>query len=97
MTIGDDGPGISAATHARLFREPFFTTKPRHRGLGLAVAYRCAAAHGGGVRLDPPAPGTSGVVARLALPIAPARLHADLNSPRAAATPPRPSFTTSGK
>ncbi len=37
--IEDQGPGIPAKTQPAIFR-PFFTTKPRGTGLGLAVAQR---------------------------------------------------------
>jgi len=40
MSISDTGPGIKPEVRRRLFVEPFFTTKVRHRGLGLAIAYR---------------------------------------------------------
>lgn len=47
----DDGPGVGAP-HARVF-EPFFSTKPdQHSGLGLALAAKIAAAHGGRVGLS---------------------------------------------
>ncbi|MBX9581102.1 MAG: hypothetical protein K2X87_12405, partial [Gemmataceae bacterium] len=67
VTITDTGGGIKPDVRRRLFAEPFFTTKVRHRGLGLAVAYRVLAAHRGGLSLDP-APG--GTAARVALPVA---------------------------
>ena len=72
-TITDTGGGIKPEVRRRLFAEPFYTTKVRHRGLGLAVAYRVLAAHGGGVRLDPAAPPAAGTVARAAVPVAPHR------------------------
>lgn len=80
VTITDTGSGIKPEVRRRLFAEPFYTTKVRHRGLGLAVAYRVLAAHRGGVRLDPAAAG--GTAARAALPVAPAR------PPIAPPTPP---------
>ena len=39
LSITDDGPGIAADQRARLFGEIFFSTKTRHRGLGLLVVY----------------------------------------------------------
>ena len=36
LTVSDDGPGLEAGTEARIF-EPFFSTKARGTGLGLAV------------------------------------------------------------
>ncbi len=71
ITIADSGGGLSAETRRRLFREPFVTTKPRHRGLGLAVVYRILSAHHGGFQIEPGPRG--GTVARVCLPLTPAR------------------------
>ena len=46
LEVADSGPGIADAEAARAF-EPFYTTKPRGTGLGLAMARRIAVAHGG--------------------------------------------------
>jgi signal transduction histidine kinase len=73
VTVQDSGPGIKPEVRAKLFAEPFYTTKVRHRGLGLAIVYRTLCAHRGGIRLDAaPAPQT-GTVARVVLPLAVAR------------------------
>jgi signal transduction histidine kinase len=73
ITVSDTGPGIKPEVRRRLFVEPFFTTKVRHRGLGLAIAYRVLCSHRGGIQLEPvPAPGT-GTQVRVVLPLATAR------------------------
>jgi signal transduction histidine kinase len=65
----------------RLLVEPFFTTKVRHRGLGLAIAYRILCAHRGGLQIDGvPAPGT-GTQVRVVLPLAAARPPAAAGAP----------------
>lgn len=73
ITVSDTGPGIKPEVRRRLFVEPFFTTKVRHRGLGLAIAYRVLCSHRGGIQIEPvPAPGT-GTQVRVVLPLAAAR------------------------
>ncbi len=73
LTVQDTGSGIKPEVRARLFVEPFYTTKVRHRGLGLAIVYRTLFAHRGGIRIDtPPAP-EIGTVVRVVLPLAAAR------------------------
>jgi signal transduction histidine kinase/ActR/RegA family two-component response regulator len=67
ITVEDDGCGLSAEARERLFEEPFFTTKPRQRGYGLAVAYGILCAHHGGLAVEPAGRGT---VARVCLPVA---------------------------
>ncbi|WP_271408466.1 sensor histidine kinase [Pseudomonas sp. Q1-7] len=69
LTISDNGPGIDAATLARL-GEPFFTTKTTGTGLGLAVVKAVARAHRGELRLQS-RPGR-GTCATLVLPLIPA-------------------------
>ena len=61
----DRGPGLSEGTAAQLFR-PFFTTKEKGTGLGLALARKIVVAHGGPIELLPREGG--GVVARVCLP-----------------------------
>ncbi len=79
ITVSDNGPGIKPDVRRRLFVEPFFTTKVRHRGLGLAVAYRVLCSHRGGIQIEPvPAPGT-GTQVRIVLPLAAARPPAVAN------------------
>lgn len=68
VDVEDDGPGIAAAP-ARIFA-PFFSTRPEeHSGLGLALAARIAAGHGGSVTVEPSA---QGACLRVTLPAAPA-------------------------
>ena len=52
ITVSDTGAGFSEEARQRIFAQPFFSTKPRHRGLGLASVYGILHAHRGGIRLE---------------------------------------------
>ncbi len=64
IDVVDDGPGVPASIAARIF-EPLVTARPGGTGLGLALARRIAAAHGGSIAL---VPGGEGATFRLDLP-----------------------------
>lgn len=51
LVVRDHGVGMSPADRVRCF-EPYYSTKGRGRGLGLAAAYGIATNHGGHVGLD---------------------------------------------
>jgi signal transduction histidine kinase len=51
VSIADTGRGIAQGALDRVF-EPFYTTKPDSAGLGLAIAWRTAAAHGGRITIE---------------------------------------------
>jgi signal transduction histidine kinase len=48
LEVADSGPGLSEEDQRRVF-EPFYSTKQHGTGLGLAVVYHVAEAHGGTV------------------------------------------------
>jgi two-component system sensor histidine kinase FlrB len=56
IVFEDDGPGIDPAVSSRVF-DPFFTTRERGTGLGLAVVQAVVLEHGGRVELDESANG----------------------------------------
>lgn len=51
VAIEDNGPGIDETLRDRLF-DPFVSTKPGGRGLGLALAMKIATDHGGAIELE---------------------------------------------
>jgi signal transduction histidine kinase len=77
LSVRDTGTGLAPEVLRRLFAEPFFSTKSRRRGLGLAVVYGIAAANRGGLRVanDP----TGGAVAEVVFPAAPVEAAIDNN------------------
>jgi signal transduction histidine kinase len=73
ISIHDNGHGIKNEVRQKLFVEPFYTTKVRHRGLGLAIVYRILFAHRGGIRIDAAAPPETGTTVRVIIPLVSAR------------------------
>lgn len=52
LSVQDDGPGLTPDIEAQMLT-PFFTTKEKGIGLGLALVSRFVTAHGGTLRLRP--------------------------------------------
>lgn len=73
VTVQDSGPGIKPEVRAKLFVEPFYTTKVRHRGLGLAIVYRTLCAHRSGIRIESVPPPELGTLVRIVIPPAAVR------------------------
>jgi signal transduction histidine kinase len=51
LAVSDTGPGILPENLPRVF-EPFYSGKPNGSGLGLTIAERIVAAHGGRIEID---------------------------------------------
>ncbi len=68
VTIRDNGPGFRDEDIQRLF-QPFFTTKARGIGLGLAISRSLVEANGGQLWVDPQE--KPGATFHLTLPFAP--------------------------
>ncbi len=68
IRIADTGPGIPAARIPQLFL-PFFTTKEKGTGLGLALVHKIVLAHNGQISVS--SPEGEGAIFTVALPILP--------------------------
>jgi len=79
LEVADPGPGMDPATQARMF-DPFFSTKERERGLGLATVLGIVRAHHGAIKVYS-APG-EGTTIEVLFPTAEAASEArDVESP----------------
>jgi two-component system, NtrC family, sensor histidine kinase PilS len=65
IAVADDGPGIPDRDRARIF-DPFFSTRERGLGLGLAICRRIVDSHGGTILVEPGDPG--GTIFEIHLP-----------------------------
>ena len=81
IDIADQGPGIVAELHERIF-EPFYTTKVQGGGLGLAIVRRTVDLHGGTIGVACPPEGGTIMTMRLprrsagaTITVAPAEQH----------------------
>ncbi len=70
VSVTDTGSGISAENLERM-QDPFFSTKPDGNGLGLSIARRIAAAHGGSLSIESTVGHGTVVEVRLPLAVAP--------------------------
>jgi PAS domain S-box-containing protein len=50
VAVQDNGPGLNSEQRSKIF-EPFYTTKTRGTGLGMAISRRIVEAHGGEIRV----------------------------------------------
>jgi two-component system nitrogen regulation sensor histidine kinase NtrY len=66
IAFKDNGPGIKAEDMAKIF-EPYFTTKRKGTGLGLAVVKRIVENHGGEIMVT--SQSTGGTTVTISLPI----------------------------
>ena len=82
LKVGDNGPGIAPENLARIF-EPYFSTKGRNSGLGLAMVHSIVKKHGGHVAVESEL--GRGTTFTLWLPVAPGA-----PAPVAVAEPPAP-------
>jgi signal transduction histidine kinase len=64
IEFSDQGPGIPADIREKVFT-PFFTTKSRGSGLGLATAKRLVEAHRGSIHIECPETGGTTVTVRI--------------------------------
>ncbi len=72
LCVQDDGKGMDEQTVARIF-DPFFSTKTKGRGLGLAAVLGIIRGHGGGMHVQSaPGMGTTFLIYLPAAPIEPA-------------------------
>jgi PAS domain S-box-containing protein len=82
VEVEDRGNGMDDATRARIF-DPFFSTRPDGRGLGLPVVLGIVRGHGGALTLET-APGV-GTTFRLYLPVA--NVDAEASTPVSRSAP----------
>jgi len=68
LTVTDTGTGLGSVDRGRLF-EPFWTSKEKGSGLGLAMSRRIVEDMGGSINLED-RPGTAGARAEVVLPLA---------------------------
>jgi signal transduction histidine kinase len=68
VLVSDNGPGIESALRERVFR-PFFTTRQKGTGLGLALVQKIVVTHNGRVQAGP-GPGGAGTTMSVTLPLA---------------------------
>jgi signal transduction histidine kinase len=62
MTVTDTGAGVPKLIADRVGQEPFVTTKPGHRGLGIPIVLRTLGTHNGALRITNSNQGTAIVV-----------------------------------
>ena len=67
LRVSDSGPGIGGADISKIF-DPFFSTKERGTGLGLALVHQIVVDHGG--RIEVASPPGSGATFTLTFPAA---------------------------
>ncbi len=77
VAVRDTGRGVDKAAAERLF-ESFFSTKPHHLGVGLAVSRTIIEAHGGRLWIEPRRGRRRGATFRFTLPV-----YSRKRSPRA--------------
>jgi signal transduction histidine kinase/FixJ family two-component response regulator len=61
VAVRDNGPGLGPEQRRRIF-EPFYTTKTKGTGLGMAIAKRIVDAHGGTIAAGADGPGAEIIV-----------------------------------
>ena len=64
VAVRDNGPGLSPEQRQRIF-EPFYTTKTKGTGLGMAIARRIVEAHGGRIAVGERRPAGAEIVITL--------------------------------